>query len=97
MQQVRVDRERRFAALVLGDRDLVLLGEIEQRLAALEFPLPPRGNDLDVGLKRIIAELEAHLVVALAGGAVTDRIRTDLPRDLNLALGDQGPRDRRAE
>ena len=33
VQQVGVDRERRLAALVLGDRDLVLLGELEQLVA----------------------------------------------------------------
>ncbi len=52
---------------------------------------------LDVGLERIIAELEADLVVALAGGAVTDRVGADRARDLDLALGDQRPGDRGAE
>ena len=70
MQQVGVDRERRLAALVLGDRDLVLLGEVEQRLAALEVPLAPRRDHPDVGLQRVVGELEADLVVALAGRAV---------------------------
>ncbi len=70
VQQVGVDAERRLAALVLGDRDLVLLGEVEQRLAALEVPFAPGRDDLDVGLQRVVAELEADLVVALAGGAV---------------------------
>jgi hypothetical protein len=34
VQKVGVDAEGRLAALVLGDRDLVLLGEVEQGLAA---------------------------------------------------------------
>jgi hypothetical protein len=38
VQQVGVDRERRLAALVLGDRDLVLLGELDQLGARLEGP-----------------------------------------------------------
>ena len=38
VQQVGVDRERRLAALVLGDGDLVLLGELDQIVAALEAP-----------------------------------------------------------
>ena len=87
----------RLAALVLGDRDLVLLGEVDQLLAALEFPLAPRCDHADVGLQRIIAELEAHLVVALAGRAMADGVRAHRPRNLDLALGDQRPRDRRAE
>ena len=97
MQQVGVDRERRLAALVLGNRDLVLLGEVEQRGAGREIPLAPGGDDLDLGLQRVIAELKAHLVVALAGGAVTDGIGAHLAGDLDLLLGDQRSRDRGAE
>ena len=77
MQEVGVDREGRFAALVLRDRDLVLLGEVDQLLAAGELPFAPGRDDPDVGLERIIAELEADLVVALAGGAVADRVGAD--------------------
>ncbi len=78
MQEVGVDREGRLASLVLGDRDLVLLGEVDQLLAAGKFPFAPRRDDADVGLQRIIAELEADLVVALAGRAVADRVGADL-------------------
>lgn len=85
--------KRRLAAFVLGNGDLVLLGEVEQLLAAAERPFPPRGDHPDVGFQRVIAELEADLVVALAGGAVRDRIRTDGAGDLDLALGDQRPRN----
>ena len=97
VQQVGVDRERRLAALVLGDRDLVLLGELDQLLAALEGPLAPGRDDLDGRLQRIVGELEAHLIVALAGGAVTDGVGAGLPGDLDLLLGDQRPRDRGSE
>ena len=75
----------------------MLLGEVDQLLAAGELPFAPRRDHADVGLERIIAELEADLVVALAGGAVADRVGADLPRDLDLALGDQRPGDRGAE
>ena len=97
MEEVGVDREGRLAALVLGDGDLVLLGEFEQRGARREVPLAPRRDDLDVGLERVIAELEAHLVVALAGGAVADGVGPHGPGDLDLLLGDQRPRDGGAE
>src|SRR6185437_10497109 len=97
VQQVGVDRKGRFPALVLGDRDLVLFGEVEQRLAAGELPLAPRRYHLDIGLQRIIAKFETDLVVALARRAVTDRVRADFPRDLDLALGDQRARNRRTE
>ena len=67
------------------------------RSRPLKVPLAPRRDDLDAGLERVIGELEAHLVVALAGGAVTDGVGADLARDLDLLLGDQRPRDRGAE
>src|SRR6266850_1535990 len=51
-----------------------------------QIPLAPGCNDLDVGSERIIAELEADLVVTLAGGAVSDGIGTNLAGDLDLAL-----------
>ena len=49
------------------------------------------------GLERVGRELEAHLVVALAGRAVGDRVGADLVGDLDQALGDQRTRDRSAE
>ncbi len=67
------------------------------RVAAGQVPLAPGGDDLDVGIERVVAELEAHLVVALAGGAVGDGVGADLAGDLDLALRDQRPGDRGAE
>ena len=97
MQKIGVGRERRFAALVLGDRDLVLLGKVEQRLARAEIPFAPRRDHFHVGLERVIAELETHLIVALAGRAVRHGIGADFLGDLDLLLGDQRPRNRGAE
>ena len=47
-----------------------------------------------VDSQRIGGELEADLVIALAGGAMGDSIGADLVRDLDLPFGDQRPRDR---
>jgi len=69
MQQVGVDRERGLAALVLGDRDLVLFGVVEEPGARGQIPLAPRCDDLDVGSQCVIAKLETDLVVAFAGSA----------------------------
>ena len=93
VQEVGVDAERRLAALVLGDRNLVLLGEVQQGLAGAELPFAPGGDDANVGLQRIITQLEPDLIVALAGRAVTDGVGADLTGDLDLALGDQRPGD----
>ncbi len=51
------------------------------------------GDHFDVGLQRIITQFEAHLVVALAGGAMGDGVGAHFLRDLDLLLGDQRPRD----
>ena len=80
VQQVGVDREGRLAALVLGHRDLVRLGEVDEVGAALEAPLAPGRDHLDVGVQRIGGEFEAHLVIALAGGAMGDGIGAGLAR-----------------
>ncbi len=97
VQQVGVDRERGFAALVLGDRDLMAFGEFEQAGARGEVPFAPRRDDLDLRLQRVIGEFEAHLVVALAGGAMGHGIGADQPSDLDLLLGDQRAGNRGAE
>lgn len=78
MQKIGVDGERRFALLVLGDRDLVLLGKFEQVGAALERPVAPRRDDLDVRVQRIGRQFETDLVVALAGGAMSNRVGASL-------------------
>src|SRR3954468_10350813 len=73
------------------------LGEGEQFRPRGQVPFAPWRDDLDVGLERIIGELEADLVVALSGRAVRHRVRADLLRDLDLLLRDQRARDRRAQ
>ena len=97
MQKIGIDRKRRFVFLVLGDRDLVIAGEFQQVLAALEFPFAPRRDDLDARLERVIAQFEADLVIAFAGGAVTDGVGADLAGNFDLPLGDQRTRDRGTE
>ncbi len=97
VQEIGVDAEGGFAALVLGDGDLVLLGEFQERLAALEPPLPPRCDDPDVRLQGVVGEFEPDLIVSLARGAVADGVGANHPRNLDLALGDQWTGDGRAE
>ena len=75
----------------------MLLGELDQVAAGLEVPLPPGRDHLDVGVERVIRELEAHLVVALARSAMGNGVGAGRFGDLDLPLGDQGPRDRGAE
>ena len=75
----------------------MLLSEGEQIRAGFEIPVAPRGDDLDVRVQAVIAQLEPDLVIALAGGAVTDSVGADHVGNLDLALGDQRAGDGCAE
>ncbi len=97
MQQVCVNRERRFALLVLGNRDLVLFSKFEQMRAALECPVAPWSDDLDVRVQRISGKLKANLIVTLAGCAVRNSVGAGLLGDFNEVLGDQRAGNRCAE
>jgi hypothetical protein len=44
-----------------------------------------------MGIDGQVAELKAHLIIALAGGAVADGIGAFQSGDFHLALGYQGP------
>ncbi len=56
-------------------------------------PLPPGRDDLDTGFQGVGAQFEAHLVIALAGGAVGNGVGAGFIGDLDQALGDQRARD----
>ena len=60
-------------------------------LAGFNIPHAPRGDDLHIGGKRLDRQLKPHLIVALAGAAVTDGVCALLLGDLHQALGDNGP------
>ena len=97
MQQIGIRGEGALAALVLRHRDLVRFGPGDERGAAGQVPFAPGGDDRDVGVQRIGGELEPDLIVALAGGAVSDCVGAGLVRDLDQTLGDQRAGDRGAE
>src|SRR5581483_1777131 len=98
VQQIGVHRIGGAAFFLLEvHRYAVLFGVGEQFLPRHQVPFAPRRDDLYVRHQCIGAELEAHLVVALAGRAVGNRVRPGLPGDAYQMLGDQGPGDRGAE
>ena len=66
-------------------------------LAGPDVPLAPRGDHLQVGSEGGVGDLEADLVVALAGGAVREGVRPLLQRGEHLAVGEQRPGERGAE
>ena len=70
---------------------------LEQLPARSQVPFAPGRDHVDTRLQRVVAEFEAHLVVAFAGRAVTYRVGPRAACDLDLALGDQRARDGRAQ
>ena len=82
-------------------RDPPLAGEGEQVAPPLESfeegALLPRRDHRQLGRQRGVGELEADLVVPLAGGAVGDGVGAGGQRHLDLAAGDQRARQGRAE
>ena len=90
--EVVVDRvgSRLGAAL---DRYPVLAG-VGDLLLAAHPPLAHRGDHLQLGVQRGDGRLQPHLVVALAGAAVGDRVATGPPRRLDPQPRDQRPAQR---
>ena len=93
VEQIRVYGERRFAKLVLGQRDLMLLGEFHELGAAGQLPLPPWRDHLDGRVQRVCRKFKANLVVAFAGRSVRHRVRACFARDFHEPLRDQRPGD----
>ena len=90
--EVLVDR----VGTLLGQRHrhVVPGAEVEQ-LAAAHVPGARRGEALEVRVLALDADLDADLVVALAGAAVGDGVGAVPVRRLDELLGDQRPRQRR--
>ena len=98
MQQVRIHRVGGFlAGLGKIDRDAMLLSVGHEFFTREQVPLAPGCDHLDLRHEGIGAELETHLVVALARGAVGDGFRPCLSCDLDKTLRDERTRDRGAE
>ncbi len=83
--------------LRLVDRHAVLPGVVEGVLAGADRPLPPRRDHLEVRGEGAVGDLEAHLVVALAGGAVGERVGLLLDGHLDLVVGEEWAREGGAE
>ena len=79
------------------DGNAVALGPVHLLLAREEVPLAHGRQDLEAGVERVDARLEADLVVALARAAVRDVGGAGLVRDLDELLDDHRARQRREE
>ena len=95
VQQVAIRAPGKF--LAGRHRDAVLFRIFFQGGAAFHGPLAPGSDDLDRRVEVVVGDLEANLVVALAGGAVGNGVGAFLGGDFHLRLGDQRPGDGGAE
>ena len=68
----------------------MLGGELDL-LVARHLPFAHRGDDLQIRGQRLEGDVEANLVVALAGAAVGDGLGLVLAGDVDHQLGDQRP------
>ena len=82
--------------LFLGDRyrDIMGLGEFHQFLAGIQIPGSPRCDDFQAGVEADVGQLETHLIIPLAGGAMAYRIGPFGLGDAHLLLADQRPGNR---
>ena len=80
----------------LRDRDLdaALGGVVDLLVAGQAHPDAHRRDDLEPGIEGVDGDIEADLVVALAGAPVGDRIGALALGDLDEQLGDQRPGQR---
>ena len=74
-----------------------MLLRVANLVVARHAPLAHRGDDLEIGRQRLDRDVEAHLVVALAGAAVRDVAGAFLAREVDQQLGDQRPSQRRGQ
>ena len=75
------------------DRQVVLLGVLDGNVAG-QGKIAHRGDAVHVGGHRSDGDLEADLVVTLAGAAVGDGGGTEFAGGLDQVLGDDGARQR---
>ena len=74
----------------------MLLGVVDGDVAS-QRQVSHRGDAVHVGSHRGDGDLEADLVVTLAGAAVRHRVGTELAGRLDQVAGDDGPGERRDE
>ena len=86
MQQVRINRKGRFAALVFCNLNAVFFGIFDQLRPGIQIPLPPRRNDFDVRIERVIAEFKPDLIIPFTRRAMTHGVSADFVGDLDLAF-----------
>ena len=79
------------------ERDVVRLGVLDLLLTGFDIPFSPRRDDRHIRSEMFDRQLKTHLIVALAGASVADRVRAFFERYVHKALCDAGSRGRGAQ
>ncbi len=80
-----------------GDGHVVDAGVFDGVLARNDVPFAPRRDHRELRRQRLVGQLEADLVVALARAAVRQRVAAGGQRHFHLLLGQQRPGDGSAQ
>ena len=88
--------------LGLGVNGNAVLGAVGQQIGASlegldEFSIAPRSDGGDGGAERLCAHFEAHLVISLAGGSVSNVLGSLFDGNADHLLGNAGPGDGRSQ
>ena len=83
-------------ASLVSYRNAVRVRVRQKFRAAVELPFPPRRDDFHIRFESVIPELESHLVVPFARGAVAHRIGAHHICDFNLSAGGERRTSERA-
>ncbi len=69
----------------------MLLGICDSVFSGTDFPLSPRGNNLQGRIQRFESQLKAHLIITFSGTAVGNSISSFRFSYSNLPLGNKRP------
>ncbi len=88
-----IARPKRFSSIEYGDRGRLndrntVLERVFDLLVAGPDPVAKRRDHAHIRIVRLEGELEAELIVPLAGAAVNHRLRAELESDLGNRLRD---------
>src|SRR5262249_16033725 len=80
-----------------GDGNIALFGVRDRVVSGSDVPFPPGRDDFELWRERLVCELEAHLVVSLAGATVGKGVSALCKRYFNLTFREKRPGNGRTE
>src|SRR5689334_20264550 len=75
----------------------MLLRVLDSVLARHDVPLAPRSNHIEMRRNGLVRQLETYLIISLPCAAMSECVTSGFQGHFGLPLGQQRPRNRRAE